>query len=143
MKSKTTILFAILSVVLILMFMTATTIFCQDQKGLISKNRIYTDPESAIHAKVSEEFSIILDANPTTGYQWQLANPFDEKILKLIGSDYKAPKTKRVGAGGKEIWTFKALAAGQTTISFKYVRSWEKDKEPGKSIAFAVNIDLE
>jgi inhibitor of cysteine peptidase len=126
------------------MFMTATTILCQDQKGPINKkNRLYTERENTIRVKVNKEFSIILDTNPTTGYQWQLANPLDEKILKLTSSDYKAPKTKRVGAGGKEVWTFKALAAGQTTISFKYVRPWEKDKEPEKSIAFAVNIDLE
>jgi predicted secreted protein len=45
-----------------------------------------------------------------------------------------------VGAPGKEVWTFKAVKSGKTTINFKYVRPWEKDKAPTKTTSFQVVI---
>lgn len=93
-----------------------------------------------ISTKAGETISITLDSNPTTGYQWQLANPVDEKVLKLISSVYRMPETNMVGAGGKEVWTFKALSGCQTTINFEYVRPWEKDKEPAKKATFTIII---
>jgi predicted secreted protein len=45
-----------------------------------------------------------------------------------------------VGAGGKEIWTFKALGSGKTTIDMEYVRPWEKRVEPVDRANFLVNV---
>jgi inhibitor of cysteine peptidase len=114
---------------------------CQaQQRAIPEEQKEDTGQRSPIHAKAGEIFSIILDSNPTTGYQWQLANPLDEKVLKLISSEYRMPETQMVGAGGKEVWTVKALSTGQTTISFEYVRPWEKDREPAKKAIFTINI---
>ena len=114
---------------------------CQAQKEVITEEQKEgAGPRSPIHTKTGEIFSITLDSNPTTGYQWQLANLVDEKVLKLISSEYRMAETNMVGAGGKEVWTFKALSTGQTTIVFEYVRLWEKDKEPAKKAAFTINI---
>jgi inhibitor of cysteine peptidase len=53
----------------------------------------------------------------TTGYQWKLSDDFTEGIVKLVKSEYVAPETEMVGAGGKEVWTFK-----ETTVDLEYVR---------------------
>ena len=98
------------------------------------------DMTSMINATVSKEFVIALDANATTGYEWQLANPIDDSLIKLVNSEYVPNKTGFVGSGGKSIWTFKAVRAGKTQISFKYIRSWEKDTPPAKEITYRVNI---
>ncbi len=102
--------------------------------------REYNDSTSNIDVKVGKEFVLSLSSNQTTGYQWQLAEPLDESILELKDSKYKAPETERVGAGGKEAWTFKAVGKGETNISLKYVRSWEKDAPPEKSKTFVVTV---
>ena len=98
------------------------------------------DMTNTIQATIGKEFVITLDANATTGYQWQFAKPLDESILQLIRSEYLPDKTELVGAGGKQVWVFKALNAGKTAISFKYVRSWEKNVPPVKEASFVVII---
>jgi inhibitor of cysteine peptidase len=114
---------------------------CQARQRAIPEEQKEDDGQgSPIHARAGEIFSITLDSNPTTGYQWKLANPLDEKALKLISSEYRMPETQMVGTGGKEAWTFKALSMGQATISFEYVRPWEKDREPAKKAIFKINI---
>ena len=69
---------------------------------------------------------ITLDSNATTGYEWRLAEGLDEGILSLVGSEYIAPETTLVGAGGQEVWTFEAVGKGEATISLEYVRPWEE-----------------
>jgi inhibitor of cysteine peptidase len=98
------------------------------------------DMTNTINATVSKEFVITLDANATTGYEWQLATPVDDKLINLVSSEYVPDKTGLVGSGGKSVWTFKALQAGKAQISFKYIRSWEKDTPPAKEITYSVNI---
>jgi len=89
-------------------------------------------PKNLVEVEVGQEFSITLESNPTTGYQWQLAKPLDEAILQLVGSEFEASETKPelVGVGGEEVWTFKAVGRGQTEVALKYVRVWEKDVPP-------------
>ena len=95
---------------------------------------------NTIKATVGKEFVITLDANATTGYEWQLAKPIDDNLIKLVSSEYIPNKTGLVGSGGKSIWTFKAVHVGKTRISFKYIRPWEKNTPPTKQIRYIVNI---
>lgn len=101
-----------------------------------------TDRDTHIDARTGEEFTIYLSSNPTTGYQWQLDGALDESLLKLVGSTYRAQETGKavVGAGGTEIWTFRALKPGQTTIKLKYIRPWEKDVAPVRTSMYTVLI---
>ena len=95
-----------------------------------------------INTAAGQEFPITLESNRTTGYQWQLAKPLDEAILKLVGSEYRTPESKPglVGAGGQEVWTFKAVGKGRTEISLKYVRPWEKDGKPAKEQSYTIVV---
>ena len=93
-----------------------------------------------IGAKTGEDFTIILPANPTTGYQWQLAKPLNKKMIQFINSEYIADKTGLTGQGGKEVWRFKARMAGRANISFKYLRSWEKNISPVSIKKFIIVI---
>ena len=98
------------------------------------------DMTNKIQATVGKEFVITLDANATTGYEWQLANPTDDSLIKLMRSEYVPDKTGLVGSGGKSIWTFKVVRSGKTQISFKYIRPWEKDIPPVKEAVYIVDI---
>ena len=98
------------------------------------------DMTNTIKATVGKEFVIALDANATTGYEWQLANPTDDSLIKLMRSEYVPDKTGLVGSGGKSIWTFKVVRSGKKQISFKYIRPWEKDIPPVKEAVYIVDI---
>jgi inhibitor of cysteine peptidase len=81
-----------------------------------------------IETKAGKTFTIILPANRTTGYSWQIGK-FTPGIVKLNDEEYKPAENPRglVGAGGEQIWTFEAISAGKVTIHFEYARPWEKN----------------
>lgn len=90
-----------------------------------------------------------LDANPTTGFSWQL----DELPtgLALVGEPtYVALNdvpggTLRTGAGGTQRWRFKADDGeqGDGTLRLSYRRPWEKDVAPAKTYTANVQIKSE
>lgn len=98
-----------------------------------------------VETTVGKEFTIELESNITTGYGWQLQKPVDGSLVKAVGNEYQSTpqppgEEPMAGVGGKEVWTFKALRAGKTTIDFKYVRPWEADKPPAGTASFRVVI---
>jgi len=83
---------------------------------------------NTIQATLGEEFVIIFDANAAAGYEWQLAAPIDNKLVKLVSS------------GDKLVWTFKALQTGKTQISFKSGEQRKKNTSAQKKAVYIVNI---
>jgi predicted secreted protein len=94
----------------------------------------------SFEVKPGKRFQITLESNRSTGYQWRLARPVDQKVVKLIGSGYRSPEVKLPGAGGRQIWTFEAVAPGRTEIAMQYVRPWEKGVPPARTAKVAVVV---
>ncbi len=96
--------------------------------------------DESLAVAVGQEFTITLEANPSTGYQWQLAKPPEKEIVQWVRSEYQHPDTKLIGAPGKEVWTFKGVGPGKTTIELHYLRPWEKNVAPVASRSFRVVV---
>ena len=99
------------------------------------------DSGATVAARVGERFTVSLDENPTTGYQWDMkAGPG----LTLVGDEFVGPSpspSPLMGAGGTHSWVFKADKAGTLTLTGLYVRPWEAD---GKSAAdFSLTIEAQ
>ncbi len=92
--------------------------------------------------KIGETFVIRLESNPTTGYSWSLAG-FDANVVEKVSNVYEPKKTAAniVGSGGNEIWTFKAIAKGETKLTFQYVRPWEKDVPPIQEETYQIKVE--
>jgi len=97
------------------------------------------DPKP-ITVTAGKEFKITLQYNTSTGYQWVFATPPDEKLVKLLRTEYKQLDTKRVGAGGDMVWTFQALAEGKTKLELNCIRPWENKQKPAQTTNFVVII---
>lgn len=108
--------------------------------GATGEEQVFTDPNVPIETAAGQRFLVKLESNPTTGYQWQLASDYDEKVLQLLDSEYIPPQEAVPGAGGEETWRFEALGAGETKISLNYARSWEKDTPPARTAVFNVTV---
>ena len=93
-----------------------------------------------IHAKVGASFTIVLAANHTTGYSWRLAKPLNPDLFRQVSDVYNADTSSKVGAGGKELWTFEALSAGTAEIEFEYARPFEKNAVPADTAKYRVVI---
>ncbi len=79
------------------------------------------DPTWAIRVAVDGTFAVELKGNPTTGYTWQA--DIDPQYLELIDQEFE-PRAEGVGAGGWEVFRFRALQVGATQLTFVYRRPW-------------------
>jgi inhibitor of cysteine peptidase len=72
-------------------------------------------------------FTVTLCSNATTGFQWsESAQISDQTVVQQTGHEFVSPEnTGVVGAAGNEVWTFKALKKGTSTITMEYSRPWE------------------
>ena len=93
-----------------------------------------------LNVVVGQEFKLALESNPSTGNQWLIARPLDERLLKLLGTEYKRGRPGNPGASGHEILSFRALSQGKTEIFLKYGRLWEHDVSPARTTNFVVVI---
>jgi len=100
------------------------------------------DDGGQIELELGKLLVVTLESNPSTGYRWELVEN-NESILKQFGEvEFKSSETgdpPMVGAGGWEIFRFKAVSAGQMNLELVYHRSWE-DVEPLKTFSIQVVV---
>ena len=75
-----------------------------------------SDPGKSIEVAAGSEFKIIIESNPSTGYQWKMVGELDESILQFVSMDYRADEPVLPGSGGADVWVFRAVTAGETKI---------------------------
>lgn len=89
-----------------------------------------------VEVAVGDTLTVTLCSNPSTGASWQeLAQARDQTIVQQTDQEYVVPEAPWlpglfpelfiVGAPGTEVWTFKALKKGTSTIYMLYGRPWE------------------
>jgi len=79
-----------------------------------------------------------LEANPSTGYGWQVAEPGQEGILRQTGVIQFEPDSELLGAPGTQILRFEGKRDGQTTLRLQYRRPWEMEVEPRRTFQLQV-----
>ena len=89
--------------------------------------------------------AITLEGNPTTGYSWvyTLSTLSPQAVIREVSKEY-IPNTSDkniVGSGGKFVFTFEAIAAGEADIIFSYRRAWEENTAPVKTISYRAMAD--
>jgi inhibitor of cysteine peptidase len=77
----------------------------------------------------ASQFTITVPANPTTGFLWTVTK-YEKNIFQQSHSSYIAPNTKRIGAGGKMVFTFTCRKGKKlphsTRVLLRYARPWDK-----------------
>jgi len=101
------------------------------------------DTSSQIELEQGQILVVTLESNPTTGYRWEQLESQESVLRKMGETEYRpsdAGAPPLVGAGGWEIFRFKATSAGQTTLRIIYRRSWEEGIEPLKTFSIQVVV---
>ncbi len=95
--------------------------------GTVSAEKVYGKKDTNIEVKAGDRFTIQLEENPTTGYMWSVSVS-DESVVKMTGDQYNDESASEglAGAPGTHTYTFEALKAGTTQITFVYERSFEE-----------------
>ncbi|HEX9124029.1 MAG TPA: protease inhibitor I42 family protein [Actinomycetota bacterium] len=96
------------------------------------------DSGRTIHLRTSDELVVTLDSNASTGFRWMLDVEPNRDVLALVDSRYVPPETDLVGAGGTEVWTFRAAGEGTTRFELRYERS--SGETAGKPFVLTVEV---
>ena len=94
--------------------------------------------EETIETEKGNQFSVVLETNPTTGYEWEL--DFDFNYIRFTGRKYVSASPEMIGSGGHETFNFRTLKSGETEIIFSYLRSWETEKPPIETKSYKIII---
>ena len=90
--------------------------------------------------KIGDEWRLELVANASTGYEWMMQPGMDESVLVVASSEYVQPEdTGAVGVGGAQVFVFRAVGTGTTSVLIHYARSWEPEF-PADQYTFDVTV---
>ncbi len=132
MKSKLVLICATVAISLCL-------VACSSVPSQVSVDASYSGQQ--VEIAVGGSLTVTLESNASTGFQWVLVNIGDETVLKKTSNTYEAPEdTSMVGAPGKEIWTFKALKKGTSTIAMEYSQPWENGTKAAETFDLTVVV---
>lgn len=106
-----------------------------------SPNVVLTKADAGKSVEVASGalLSVALEANPTTGYTWEVA-AIDENVIKLEGEPDYAVGSDLIGAGGVMTLHFRAGKPGQTSLKLVYHQPWEKDQPPAETFEVSVTV---
>jgi inhibitor of cysteine peptidase len=102
-----------------------------------------SDNGSQIELDQGETLAVSLDANPTTGFWWEVAE-VEASILEQVGDgiyymdDTEDPPPP--GTGGVKVYRFRAVSAGQTTLKIVLRGSVKEDVEPVHTFSMLVVV---
>lgn len=97
------------------------------------------DKGCQIELKKGQILVIILEANPTTGYTWEIAE-LKEHVLQQVGEAGFEPESEAIGAQGIQTFRFEAVNVGKTALKLVYRRPWEEDVEPLETFSIKVVV---
>ena len=97
--------------------------------------------DEAISVREGQVLEIAIDSNPTTGYLWSLEGFSGMDVLASMGKYKYVRGSDRIGAGGKQIFSFKAAKKGDAKLIFEYSREWEKSQAPAKRYTAKVTVN--
>jgi inhibitor of cysteine peptidase len=98
------------------------------------------DSPGPVQLGVGETATLVLEANPTTGYQWEPAAAPDSAVVTIVSDTYVAPDSTAMGAAGSQRIVIKGVAAGTTTLELRYVRPWETDVAPAETASYDITV---
>lgn len=104
------------------------------------ERRVYQRDETSITVATGTSFTIELDSNATTGYQWTLL-PLTGSVVTAGDHSYINPTGGAVGSGGWERFVFTAGSAGSATITLEYRRPFEPASTPAiDTVTYSVTV---
>ena len=102
-----------------------------------------TNPaDSQTQQPVQTTGTVELDGNPTTGYNWTCTITPDG-IVNETSNNYVQNDNPNgmVGVGGKFVFDFESVAAGEATLTFDYLRPWEDGVPPVNTVVYKATVD--
>ncbi|MCE9647240.1 MAG: protease inhibitor I42 family protein [Chloroflexi bacterium] len=113
---------------------------CGSRVDSQKNNLVISDPAKNLEATAGNEFKIVLDSNPGTGYHWELDEELDGTIVQFVSNEYVADEPAMPGSGGRDVWIFKAVKPGEVHITLSYYPPSNDAVGPQQKVTFTVTV---
>ncbi len=132
MKSKLILMCAVVAISLSLCACSPTKQVSVDVSWDDFKKEGQQHISQEVEVAVDGSLTVALYSCPSEGRQWSEAQISDQTVLQQ--TDHKLVMPEHIGdmppgTPGQEVWTFKALKEGTSTISMEYTHPWEGGEE--------------
>ncbi len=79
-----------------------------------------SDPAKPIEVAAGSEFTITVQTGTSSTYHWEVAEALDTNVVQYVWKDHVSDQPLDANSTGRDIWRFKAVAPGKTTITLGY-----------------------
>jgi inhibitor of cysteine peptidase len=114
---------------------TVISVTCDEMQGgaNITKNQ---------NISVGDVITVNLCSNRTTGFTWEGTekNTSPDIVAQTSYKWISPEESGKVGVAGKEVWIFKGLKPGNSTISMEYSQPWAGGTKAGST--FTLNLTV-
>jgi len=96
-----------------------------------------SDSGQTIEVEPRQRVFVVLGSDRATGYSWRLAS--GPGSFRSVGDPVYA-QGAAPGAGGTEIWLFRASTSGRQELSFQYRRPSEQGVPAARTVSFTISV---
>ena len=109
--------------------------------GLTRPPKVITEQDNGktIEVETGDAVDVVLEASPSTGYQWAYTNANLEVIMQIRDPEFKADSSL-LGAEGKVTWHFKAARTGNKVVRMVYHKPDEPEDQSTKVLEFTIVV---
>ena len=99
-----------------------------------------TDFTQLITVKAGETFDLVVPSNSSTGYRWDIIPELDETKVQFVTQEYIPEQPVIPGSGGVDVWTFRAVNPGETTVVLGYYPPGN-ETDPEEVVTFSIQAE--
>ena len=97
------------------------------------------DDGTTIDLSEGDTLEVQLEGNPTTGFNWQVADTIDSSVLEQDGEPSFDANDDRFGSPGVVTLTFKAVGTGTSPLDLEY-KAVSGDASAERTFSLTVNV---
>lgn len=95
-----------------------------------------------VEANVGDRLELRVEENPSVGDDWEVAEPPDADVARIVDRFSEGVDDDLVGAGHTEVFVLEAVGAGTTTLVLhNCFRCDDQGNTPAEDARFAVDLD--
>ena len=99
-----------------------------------------SDHTQLITVKAGETFELVVPSNPSTGYDWDIIPELDETLVQFVSQEYLPEQPVKPGSGGVDVWTFRGINPGDTTVVLGYYPP-ANTNDPEEVVTFSIRVE--
>ncbi len=125
-----------------ILMLVLLTLLCPAAFGQSTEHHVRLNNSNsggAVAVPVGGSIDLVLWANPSTGYDWEVVS-FDSTVIEQVGKPEFSPDSDMIGAPGKMTFHWRAIKAGSTDLKLVYHKPGENSSPPLKTFQTGITV---